>query len=189
MAYTFQKHLIVVLKENVPNISKLCYFSDDASAQYQNKNNFINLCLHNTDFGVNAEWHFFATSHGKGPCVCVGGTIKCLAACSSLQQHQILTPIQLYTWAKEHLSSVCVQHVCNNEVEQTRHHLKFRCDNTRVVVRTCQYHAFIPISDTMLFAKKYSKAQDGCVVAVAECRSQSQTIPFETVKRIHCHGV
>jgi hypothetical protein len=26
-------------------------------------------------------------------------------------------------------------------------------------------------------------------VAVAECRSQSQTIPFETVKRIHCHGV
>jgi hypothetical protein len=42
--YTFQKHLIEFLKENVPNISKLYYFSDGASAQYKNKNNFINLC-------------------------------------------------------------------------------------------------------------------------------------------------
>jgi hypothetical protein len=32
-----------------------------------------------------------------------------------------------------------------------------------------------------LIAKKYSKVQDGTVVAVAESTSQSQTIPFETV--------
>jgi hypothetical protein len=73
------------------------YFSDDASAQYKTKNNFINLCYHSTDFGMNAEWHFFATSHGKGQCDGVGGTIKCLAAYSSLQHHQILTPAQLYS--------------------------------------------------------------------------------------------
>jgi hypothetical protein len=33
-----------------------------------------------------------------------------------------------------------------------------------------------------LIAKKYSKAQDGTVVAVPESRSQSHTIPFETVR-------
>jgi hypothetical protein len=33
-----------------------------------------------------------------------------------------------------------------------------------------------------LIAKKYSKAQDGSVVAVAESRSQSHTLPFETVR-------
>jgi hypothetical protein len=33
-----------------------------------------------------------------------------------------------------------------------------------------------------LIAKKYSKVQDGSVVAVTESRSQSQTIPFETVR-------
>jgi ribosomal protein S17 len=49
------------------------------------------------------------------------------------------------------------------------------------VVGTHQYHAFLPISNTTLIAKKYSKAQDGSVVAVAESRSQSQTIRFETV--------
>jgi hypothetical protein len=53
--YTFQKHMMSFFKENVPNISKLHYFSDGASAQYKNKNNFINSCHQNTDFGINSE--------------------------------------------------------------------------------------------------------------------------------------
>jgi hypothetical protein len=81
----FPKRLTAFFKENVPDISKIYYFSYGASAQYKNKNNFINFWHHNTDSGLNAEWHFFATSHGKGPCDGVGGTIKCLAAHSSLQ--------------------------------------------------------------------------------------------------------
>jgi hypothetical protein len=50
------------------------------------------------------------------------------------------------------------------------------------VVGAHLYHAFLPISNTTLIAKKYSTAQDGSVVAVAESRTQSQTIPFETVR-------
>ena len=40
------------------------------------KKTFINLCFHEADFGVPAEWHFSATSHGKGACDGVGGTVK-----------------------------------------------------------------------------------------------------------------
>ena len=36
---------------------------------------FINLCYHHKDFGVDAEWHFSTTSHGKGACDGVGGTV------------------------------------------------------------------------------------------------------------------
>jgi hypothetical protein len=140
------------------------------------------LCDHNTDFGINAEWHFFATSHGKGPCDGVGGTMKRLAAHSSFQHHQILTPVQFCSWAKEPLPSIHVQYICNSEVEQTRHHVKFRFDNTRTVVGTHQYHAFLPVCSTALIAKKYSKAQDGSVVAVAKGRSQSNPIQFEAVR-------
>jgi hypothetical protein len=42
LVYTFQKHRIAFFQENVPNISKIYYFSYGASAQYKNKNNFIN---------------------------------------------------------------------------------------------------------------------------------------------------
>ena len=38
--------------------------------------NFFNLCSHRDDFGVSAEWHFSATSHGKGACDGLGGTVK-----------------------------------------------------------------------------------------------------------------
>jgi hypothetical protein len=116
------------------------------------------------------------------PCDGVGGTIKSLSARSSLQHHRMLTPAQLYSWAKEHFPSIYVQYVCNTEVEQTRRHLKFRFDNTRTVVGTHQHHAFLPISNTTLNEKKYSKVQDGFVVVVAERRSLSQITPFESVR-------
>ena len=43
----------------------------------------------------------FATSHGKGPSDGVGGSVKRLAACASLQrpfENQIQTPEDLYKW-------------------------------------------------------------------------------------------
>jgi hypothetical protein len=116
--YNFQKHSIAFFKENISNILKIYYFSYGASAQYKSKNSFIRLCHHNFDFGINAECHFFATSHDKGPSDGAGGTIKCLADCSSLRHHQLLTPAQLYSWAKEHLPSIHVQYICNSEAEQ-----------------------------------------------------------------------
>jgi hypothetical protein len=144
MVHTFQKHLTAFLKENVPNTSKICYFSYGATAQYKNKNNFINLCHHNINFGINAEWHFFATSHGKGPVPCdgVGDTIKHLAARASLRHHQVPTPAQLYSWTREHFLSIHAQYVCNSDVEQTRHHLKFGLDNTRTVAGTLNIMLF-----------------------------------------------
>ena len=75
-----RKKLISLLKEKFPEVVKCYYFSDGAAGQYKNKKNFVNLANHEKDFGVLAEWYFFATNHGKGPCDGVGGTIKRLAA-------------------------------------------------------------------------------------------------------------
>jgi hypothetical protein len=53
---------------------------------------------------------------------------------------------------------------------------KIKCDNTRTVVGARQYHGFLPISNTTLFAKKYSEPQDGSVVAAEE--SKVRVKPF-----------
>ena len=76
-----------------PNL--IYYYSDGAASQYKNRLNFLNLCYHESDFGIKAEWHYFATSHGKSACDGVGGTVKRLAARASLQMiynDQIMTP-------------------------------------------------------------------------------------------------
>ena len=64
-------------------VTKVFYFSDGSGAQYKNFKNFANLTFHKQDFGIEAEWHFFATSHGKNACDGVGGTLKRLAAKAS----------------------------------------------------------------------------------------------------------
>lgn len=88
---------------------KIVYFSDGAASQYKNRKN---LCNHEADFGIQAEWHFSATSHGKGASDGVGGTVKRLAARASLQrpyEQQIMTPLQLFEWASEYCIPV-LQH-------------------------------------------------------------------------------
>ena len=54
----------------------------------------MNLCKHYEDFGIDAEWNFFATSHGKNACDGIGGLVKRSLSKTSLQRplaNQILT--------------------------------------------------------------------------------------------------
>jgi hypothetical protein len=65
---------------------------------------FDKLINHKNDFGIAAETHFFATSHGKGPCDAVGGTTKWQTAKPNLQHphdEQILTLQDFYKFAQE----------------------------------------------------------------------------------------
>jgi hypothetical protein len=66
---------------------------------------------------VLAEWHFFATSHGKSACDGVGGTLKMLAAKASLQRpynEQIMTYHQLYEWAQSSIYNLNFDFVTEN---------------------------------------------------------------------------
>ena len=53
--YAFQQVSVKELKEFLPLISKLFYFSDGSSAQYKNYKNFANLTYHKQDSGIDAE--------------------------------------------------------------------------------------------------------------------------------------
>jgi hypothetical protein len=67
---------------------------------------FLSLYFHEKDSGVTAEWHFYATSHGKGPCDGVAETVKQLAAHANLQQPyylQIMTLLQLHNWCMNNI--------------------------------------------------------------------------------------
>jgi hypothetical protein len=67
------------------SLVKKNYFPDGSATQHKNRKNVLNIRCHNLDFGMPAEWSFFATSHGKSSCDGVDGTLKTLAAKASLQ--------------------------------------------------------------------------------------------------------
>lgn len=156
--HAFQNHLIHFIKENIVKIRKIIYFSDGAGAQYKNKKNFANLTHHVKDFGLAAEWHFFPTSHGKGACDGLGGTLKRLAARTSLQRkdNPIQTPKELFEWASKSLPNISVEYVTNKEYDAEEKKLEARFKNSITVKGTLSYHCIIPISQKKAKVKRFS---------------------------------
>jgi len=167
--HLFQRVLIAFLTSKIARPTKIVYFSDGCAAQYKNRKNFANLCNHEQDFGMPAEWHFFATSHGKGPCDGVGGTVKRLAARASLQrpyENQILTPRQLFEFGCASIPAVNFHFTSIEDHERESTILEKRFQATRTIAGTHRLHSFCPISADKLEVREFSANEEKRVECV-----------------------
>lgn len=186
--HAFQKAMLEKVKLHLPQLKNIIYFSDGAAGQYKNCKNFINLCFHEKDFGVKAEWNFFATSHGKSPCDGVGGTVKRLVARASLQattSDHILTPLEMYTWCKEHIPGIHFIFLEKAEVDKHRESLVDRFVSAKTVPGTRSHHRFVPISLSHLAMFRLSSDVYSTTVA-ASCETdpniRSSSVPLEKLQ-------
>ena len=114
--------VIIPIKQKIGDIQVIHYYSDGAHSQCKNYKSFVNLCYHKIDHGIDAEWHFFATSHGKSVCDGIGGTAKSLATNASLkatERNHILTPIDLFNWAEKNINNISFLFVSADEIKNT----------------------------------------------------------------------
>lgn len=107
---------------------------------------------------MTAEWHFFPTSHGKNAYDGLGGTLKRLAARTSLQRvnNPIQTPKELFEWATESLPNLSFEYVENEEYSKAEKKLETRFQMALTVKGILTYHSIIPISDKKAKAKHFS---------------------------------
>ena len=169
------KKLLEFLTVSIKNLRKVYYFTDGASSQYKNRKNFVNLAFHMWDSNLEAEWHFFATSHGKGPCDGLGGPIKREAVRASLQrplEGQIQTAFQLYEWAKEAIPSIQFQYVDKGEYEAEEHLLQKRLEAAVTIVGTHSFYSYSPLIDktSVLEVKPYSYCPKSTTVKISTHR-------------------
>ena len=184
--FLYQKCFIKFLKaflatSSFRQLCKVIYFSDGAGSQYKNRKNFTNLCHHEEDFGIPAEWHFTATAHGKGACDGIGGTVKRLAARASLQKpfnDQIMTPRQLFDWASANIQGVHFDYCSLAEYEAEEKNLKERFEKSRTIPGTRKLHSFIPISKTIVSVKSFSSEANGKEEHVTD---EEDNIPVELI--------
>lgn len=162
MVYTFLKTLIPFLKEKHPALRKVIYFSDGCAGQYKNRFNFINLAHHEFDFdGIIAEWHFFATSHGKNPCDGVGGTTKRLVLKASLQRtdnNHILSAKHFFDFCVSHIEGIKYFFTTKEEVELMSSFLEPRFKKAITIPGTQKHHYFAPIGNGFLEISEISNA-------------------------------
>ena len=107
--YVVMRKVCEYVKGNYQHITKVKYFSDGCAAQYKNYKNFLNLCYHYSDFDLETEWTFFATSHGKSAIDGIGGKIKQLTARASLQRlynNQILSAKAVYQFCSKTIGNI-----------------------------------------------------------------------------------
>lgn len=76
---TFIKSVLPEIKRITGKCDKIYYWTDGPSSQYKNRTIFSIIEGHQELFGIECEWHYCETAHGKGPHDGIGGTLKRLA--------------------------------------------------------------------------------------------------------------
>ena len=74
--YFYNKQIIADLQQKGVTTQHIHYWSDGPSSQFKNKFNATNLKFQLHDYGISADWNFFATAHGKGENDGSGGDVK-----------------------------------------------------------------------------------------------------------------
>ena len=106
-----------------------------------------NFCSE-ADFGIKAQWNFFATSHGKGACDGVCGCMKRCAAKASLQRpysDQILTAADFFKYCQDNFPNIQCFFTPKAEVEQVTADLEQRFSTAVTILGTQKHHHFRPI--------------------------------------------
>ena len=180
--HAFQSKFVGHIKAILPSVKKLIYFSDGAASQYKNYKNLSNLCWHVRYHQLEAEWHFFATSHRKSPCDGIGGTVKRLVARASLQatvENHILTAEQMYEYSNTNISGMKFFYVSENDVLQNLS--KF--DPTK---RFASSKTFVPVSESRCAMKRISNDVESTYITVSMEQDQSFGKDYQVGKYVAC---
>lgn len=151
------------IKKFCPNVHKIIYVTDGAKQHYKNRYQMCNPAHHKDDFDIEAEWHFHATAHGKGACDGVGAILKREATRASLQAKSteaILTPHDLFHWAKGKFQSISFFYYSKGEYNKVKKSLSNRFANAPPVPKIQNSHACVVNESKQLLIFRYSTATE-----------------------------
>ena len=152
--------LVKFMKQRLVNFTNIYYVSDGCSRQYKNVKNCLSLCSHKEVFSIEAEWIFFATSHGKSVCNGIGGTVKNHAAKQSLQRpinNQILDYRAVLEVCQEEMKSIIIFGIDKEDMTEVREKMEKRFEDGKTVPGTRNRRNFIPQSVSQIGHKLCSE--------------------------------
>lgn len=165
--YLYTQIIVDFIKSNDNNVKKITYLSDGAPQHFKIFKNIVNLYYHKIDFGIAAEWHFFATAHGKEPCDGIGGTMKRQAVRASLQRlsdnqtdNQITNAQELFEWAGQDssLPNINVKFSALEFYNQNKLKIEQRFGSNKRTLNLKKCHYIIPHTDNKIIAKEVSSS-------------------------------
>ena len=118
----------------------------------------MNLCRHEEEFGFPAVWNYFATSHGKGPCDGIGGTVKRLARDESLRRTKDpMNTFQAFTkFCLENFNKIKFFVLTSEHIESERPKMEDRYKFGDTVPGTRSFHQIVPVDVNCISCKRLS---------------------------------
>ena len=120
----------------------------------------MNICRHNEDFNIKVvAWNFFATSHGKGACDGIGGTVKRLARLESLRREKdfINSFQKFHEFCATNIKNIVFYTITSQNLEQARPTMSARYEHGSTVPGTRSFHQFIPTDVNAISYKRLSR--------------------------------
>ena len=177
--HVFLKKLVSEVKKIHAGLERVRYFSDGCAGQYKNRYNFVNLTHHYQYFGLQAEWNFFGTSHGKTACDGIGGTVKRAVARESMTRTvtgHILRARDMFEFCDEKLTTnIKFSLIEESEIAAMTKELAPRFAAARTIPGTQKHHQFVPTEIGRLTMHELSR-DDGRVVRVVRSQGRSQGV-------------
>lgn len=166
--YLFQTKFVAHLKSIFGSEMKktIKFFSDGAASQYKNRKNFLNLCSFKKDFGTKAEWHFFATAHGKSPCDALGGAFKRTVRNFNMKQttDSLRTAKEVFDWTQSHYRDPKTTFIYCTKTEYDENYANLNSSrfnqNIKVIEGTRSFHSFQPIDESTISASILSDSTE-----------------------------
>ena len=117
------------------------------------------LCHHKQDFGLDALWTFFATSHGKSPCDGIGGFVAKRSLQKSLKD-QILDYKSVLDVCRTDLTRIHFFNISQVRMTTVRESLVKRFKEGKTIPGTRSSHHFIPVSTSKISHQLTSEDTD-----------------------------
>lgn len=149
--YDILKKIIPIIKEDYPVTKKIHYLTDSLTSQYRNKTIFQVLVDHETDFGMQAQWNYLESGHGKGPCDGLGASVK-RAADMAIKQGKatIQDGKDFYNWTtKESGSKVKFTYYSQQDYDEAKTILESK-QKCQAVSGTFKLHAVVPVDSVSI---------------------------------------
>lgn len=167
--HAFMSHIFAKLQEKHPSIKHIDVYSDGASSQFKQRFLFSNLFGWQQQFGIKLQWHFFATSHGKGVVDGIGGTVK-----RSVWRYvrsgkvQASTPKAFFDAAVARNPEITVNFITKESIHQSKEVLEAQWSDTTPVANTHKLHFVKPKGSCHLLTGVTSDAQDFSEVRIRD---------------------
>lgn len=158
--YTILTQLVPHIQKNVRKVTKIIYISDGAKQHFKNRYQMTNLQHHKEDFGIEAEWHFTPTAHGKSGYDGLAACFKREARRASLKANPIkaiLNAEALYSWAKNYFTDVKIFRFSKIEHGKMQRRLNTRFEKAQGLIGISNNHSFKIMKNGAIDMQRYSK--------------------------------